>query len=183
MFRKRFGLLLNSRRDIEGLLSLMNVQYVAPADAGHLNLRSQSIDYHVSHLVVEHIAYDALHPIFLEGRRLLKRAGLAIHHATLADLFSGVDPSISPVNFLRFSDEEWESIAGNRFMYHNRLRVDELRILFEQAGFRIVCQEAIIDAQSLRVLKNREFPLDRRFRDKSPETNASRNAWVTAAPC
>lgn len=182
VFRERFDLLLNSRSDLGGLLSLMNVRYIAPADAGHLSLPSQSIDYHVSYGVVEHIAREALDRIFLEGKRLLKGAGLAIHYAALADLFSDVDHSISPVNFLQFSEEEWESIAGNCYMYHNRLRVDELRELFERAGFRILCLEAMINPESLRVLKNGELPLDRRFRDKSPEINASQNAWVMAAP-
>lgn len=64
----------------------------------------------------------------------------------------------------------------------NRLRVDELRELLEQAGFRILCLEATIDPKSLQVLRNGQLPLDRRFKDKSPETNASRNAWVAAVP-
>jgi len=182
LFRERFDLLLNVRGDLDALLSLMNVRYIAPADAGHLNLPSRSIDYHVSHAVVEHISRKTLNPIFLEGKRILKEDGLAIHYASLGDLFSSVDHSISPVNFLQFSEEEWESITGNRYMYHNRLRVDELRELFEQTGYRILCLEATIDPASLLVLKNGGLPLDQRFRDKSPEINASQRAWVTAAP-
>jgi SAM-dependent methyltransferase len=181
-FRERFDLLLDSRRDLGGLLSLMNVRYIAPADAGRLDLATGSIDYHVSHAVVEHVSREALDRIFLEGKRILKATGLAIHYASLGDLFSSVDHSISPVNFLQFSEKEWESIAGNRYMYHNRLRVDELRDLFEHIGFRILCLEATIDPETLRVLKNGKLPLAPRFRDKSPETNASQRAWITAAP-
>jgi hypothetical protein len=182
-FRERFKLLLNFRGPLKDLLALTNVRYIYPADAAHLDLPGESVDYHISFGVIEHIVDDLLDGIFVEAWRLLKETGLAIHYATLADLFSGVDDSISPVNFLQFSEEEWESIAGNRYMYHNRLRVDELRALFERAGFRILDFAATIHPESLRLIKTGALPLDRRFSKKSPETNSSQHVWVTAAPC
>lgn len=182
IFRERFDLLLTSSSDLDDLLSCINVTYIAPANPGHLDLPSHSIDYHVSHVVVEHIAREALDGIFLEGNRLLKESGLAIHYATLADLFSDFDHSISPINFLQFSEREWASIAGNRYMYHNRLRVDELRELFERVGFEILWQEAKVDLESLQVIKNGQLALAPRFKGKSPETNASKHVWIIAAP-
>lgn len=180
-FRERFELLINFRGDIDGLLSLMNVRYVAPADARRLDLAGQSVDYHVSFGVIEHVSRDVLDGIFFEARRVLKATGLAVHYATLADLFSAIDNSISPVNFLQFNEEQWRSIAGNRFMYHNRLRIDELRRLFERTGFSILECKARVHPESLRLLKAGALPLDERFKDKDPEINASQNVWLTAA--
>lgn len=183
IFRERFEQLVNcSRKDLDFLLSCMNIRYVAPADPGALDLPGQSVDYHVSHLVVEHIDRESLNGVVTEANRVLKGAGLAIHYATLADLFSDLDPSISPVNFLQFDEEEWASIAGNRYMYHNRLRVDELQELFERVGFEILWQESKVDLASLQLIRSGQIALDARFRGKSPETNASKHVWIMAAP-
>jgi hypothetical protein len=67
-------------------------------------------------------------------------------------------------------------------MYHNRLRVDELCDLFQCAGLRVLCADAWTNPDSLRRLREQEFALDRRFKDKSPETNATEKVWITAAP-
>lgn len=180
VFRERFESLLQSGKDLDRLLSIMNVEYIAPANAAQLDLPAKSIDCHVSFMVLQHIRREALDRIFLEGMRLLKTGGLFIHYANLADLFSGVDHSVSPVNFLQFSEEEWESIAGNKYMYHNRLRVDELRDLFQRAGLRVLCADTWINPDSLRQLHEQEFVLDQRFKSKSHETNATEKVWVTA---
>ena len=182
-FRERLNLLLNFKGGLKDLLALINIRYITRADAAHLDLPGESVDYHVSFGVIEHIARGALNGIFLEANRLLKDTGLAIHYATLADLFSTIDDSISPVNFLQFSENEWESIAGNRYMYHNRFRVDDLRQLFEQTKFRVLDLQSKVHPESLRLIQTGTLPLDRRFREKSPETNASQEAWVIAAPC
>jgi|SRR5579883_786225 len=180
-FQQRFGALLNLRRDLAELLALTNIKYLAPADASELDLPAQSIDYHISFGVIEHISQEFLAPIIREASRILKPGGLAIHYATLADLFSSVDPTISPVNFLQFSEREWHAIAGNRYMYHNRLRADELRHLFEHNGFNILDFSARVNPASLRVLQNSSFVLDSRFSQKTAEINASEHVWITAS--
>jgi hypothetical protein len=182
-FRERLDWLVNGKRDLNQLLSGMNVQYVAPVNAGKLSLPSQSIDYHVSFMVLQHVRPDALVAIFREGKRLLKPCGLSVHYANVGDLFAGIDPSIGPINFLQFNEQEWESIAGNRYMYHNRFRVDELRCLCETAGLRILGIDALINQKVLGRLKSGQLALDDRFKDKSPETNATDKIWITAAPC
>ena len=182
VFRERFELLLQGGQSLDGVLSMMNIQYISPANAAQLDLPNQSIDYFVSFMVMQHIRRDLIPGILLEGRRLIKPNGLFIHYAVFSDLFSTVDNSISPVNFLQFSEEEWESIAGNRYMYHNRLRVDEFRELFEEARLSILQLDSKIDSAGVRALEARELPLNLRFRNKSLETNATANAWITAQP-
>jgi hypothetical protein len=182
VFVKRMALLVNGHRDLDSVLSMINTRYLAPADAGKLDLPCHSIDYHISYMVDQHVRPEALLSIVVEGRRLLSEQGLFIHYSTLSDLFAGVDSSISRVNFLQFREQEWEAIAGNRYMYHNRLRVDELAALWRQGGARILEMDCSIDPESLQVLQSGTLVLDPRFREKSPETNATRNAWIVAAP-
>ena len=47
-----------------------------------------------------------------------------------SDHFSHSDQTISSINFLRYSDDEWQRYAGNRYMYMNRLRHDDVLALF-----------------------------------------------------
>jgi len=181
-FRERLDFLVNSRLDFASLLSRLNILYLAPTDTGQLAFASQSIDCHVSYGVLQHIPPTALISIFREGKRLLKPTGLLAHYAVLGDLFSGVDRNISHVNFLQYSDEEWESIAGNRYMYHNRLRVDELCELLTSQGLRLLCEDVYINAESLELLQSQKLVLDERFKKKSPEINATESMWIIGTP-
>lgn len=153
-FRKRFRQLVSFRGSLAGLLSMMNVRYFAPGDARALPVSENSYDFHVSNTVLEHIPPDVLAGILAEANRVLKPEGLLVHRIDPSDHFSHDDDSIAAVNFLRFSDEEWHRLAGNRFMYQNRLRARDYISIFEQAGARILRSERLVDERSLQTLKD-----------------------------
>lgn len=176
-FQARFARLAQSRT-LDQLLNAANIHYNAPADAAHLDLPDGSVDYHVSYTVLEHIHPATLSAILREGKRVLKPGGLLVHCIDFSDHFSHSDSSISSVNFLQFSDREWSRLGGNRFMYHNRLRVDEFRDLLEQAGLDVIGMEPFVDERAKNLLEHGGFPLDVRFRVKSPAINATSHAWV-----
>ncbi len=179
-FDDRFERLL-ACASFEELLTTTRIRYLAPTDAARLDLRAQSIDYHVSFTVLEHIPAGCLTGIFAEGRRLLKPDGLFVHCVDFTDHFAHTDASISSVNFLRFSEDEWRELAGNRFMFHNRLRVDEFEALARRAELDILSLEARVDAGAVEAVKN-GLVLDARFRAKDPAINATTGAWLVAAP-
>jgi len=158
----------------------MHIRYQAPGDAAHLDLPAGSTDYHVSFTVLEHIPPGVLQSILLEGKRVLKRDGLFIHTVDLSDHFAHSDGSISAINFLQFSEKEWMRYAGNRYMYHNRLRVDDYVDLFEAAGLQVLCIGSSTDARALKELGS-GFVLDRRFAAKSAEKNATVHMQVVAS--
>lgn len=162
------------------LLAAMNIRYLAPADAAALPLAAGSIDYHVSFAVLEHITAPDLNAILREGLRLLDGKGLFVHCIDFSDHFSHADPGITSINFLQFSEEAWAGYAGNRYMFHNRLRLDEFLDLLELAGLSPKRLETSIDVRALDILKQ-GFPLHDRFRGKDPDTLATGNAWVVAA--
>lgn len=168
IFQERLEKLKTLQGGISELLSLANIKYVSPADATRLDLPDQSFDFHISHAVFEHIPADAIKGILMEARRLLKPQGLLMHIIDPSDHFSHDDASITAINFLQFSEKEWKRWAGNKFMYHNRLRAFEYRELFEQAGARILQYKDAVDEPSLRVLRN-GFQLDDKFRQIVPE--------------
>ena len=180
LFEVRLERLLASVRSLHELVSLTNIRYWAPADASCLPLAANSIDYHVSFTVLEHIPPVVLKQIFLEGRRLLKRDGLFVHHIDFTDHFAHSDSAISSVNFLRFSEGEWEGLAGNRYMFHNRLRLDEFQNLLTDLKLEILDLDSKVDEEAVDILE-KGFPLNERFQSKDSSTNAAKDAWVVAS--
>ena len=180
LFQERLSQLLSIAR-FEDLLAATHIQYLAPADAMRLDLEAESIDYHVSFTVLEHIPAAILQGIFQEGRRLLNPEGLFVHYIDFTDHFAHSDERISSVNFLQFSDREWQDLAGNRFMFHNRLRVDDFRALFRGLGLEIISLDGKIDDGAIEVMKQR-FTLSERFRTKDLVTNATMDGWLVASP-
>jgi SAM-dependent methyltransferase len=169
-------------RSFKQVLALTRIEYLAPADATCLQLEAGSIDYHISFTVLEHVPPPVLRAIFLEARRVLKSQGLLVHFIDFTDHFAHSDQSISSVNFLQFDEAEWDRLAGNRYMYHNRLRFDEFHELIRGLDLNILSLEAQVDHRALEVMKS-GFSLNSRFRTKDLNTNATQDAWLVAAPC
>jgi len=112
--------------------------------------------------VLEHISYEVIRNIFIEAKRILKDKGIAIHFIDLSDHFQQQDNSISRINFLRFSDNEWSYIAGNQFAYCNRLRVNDYLNLFNELKFDIVHVEKTIDKNSMDKIQD-GFQINEKF--------------------
>jgi len=143
-------------------IKMANIQYLAPADAANTNLLNNSIDYHISINTLEHIQYEVIRNIFFEAKRILKDSGIAIHFIDMSDHFEHQDKSISKINFLRFSDNEWSYVAGNQFAYCNRLRVNDYLNLFNELKFNIVHIEKIIDENSMNKIQD-GFKINKKF--------------------
>lgn len=168
LFQERLRQLIALQGGTKELLRLAKIEYVSPADATRLDFPGESFDFHTSHAVFEHIPPEAIKGILTEARRLLKPRGVLLHIIDPSDHFSHDDASITAINFLQFSEREWDKLAGNKFMYHNRLRAYEYLEMFRQAGVNILRQSQAIDNQSLDSLRN-GFRLDSRFQQILPE--------------
>ncbi|MEP6905473.1 MAG: methyltransferase domain-containing protein [Gemmatimonadales bacterium] len=174
-FRKRFQQLVSFSGSLDALLGLMNVRYLSPRDAAALPLPDKSADFHISHTVLEHIPPPVMSKILAEAKRVMTPGGLLVHNIDPSDHFCHEDDDIPAVNFLQFSEKEWDRWAGNQFMYHNRLRGVEYLKLFERAGVHILKSETAVDDRSLSALQ-RGFPVDSRFAGMTNEELAVR--WV-----
>ncbi len=96
----------------------------------------------------------------------MKGDGIAIHFTDLSDHFQHQDRSIISINFLRYSEAEWNRIAENQFAYCNRLRASDYLALFKKAGLDICRLEIQEDYDALEIMKN-GFVVDEKFRDYS----------------
>lgn len=184
MFHDRFEMLVGAARrksaSAASILDLCCITYVAPGDAADTALSAASVDYHTSYTVFEHVPPNILHAILTEGRRIVRPGGLFIHRIDYTDHFAHSDGNISPINFLQYSDAQWDRIAGNRYMYMNRLRHDDYVKLFESAGHEILVTETDSDASLMQLLQTRSLHLDSRFRDKAEHLLATTASWIVS---
>ena len=178
-FQRRLELIARDGMSVPQLLEATGIQYLAPLDARALPLEGGTIDYHVSNNVCEHIPPTELGEILAEGRRVVREDGLLVHGIDFSDHNAECDPAVSTINFLQYSERQWQWLAGSRYNYHNRLRLDEFKQIIRDAGLTIVSEKPEIDPAALRLLEA-GFGLDQRFSRKPKEINATDKALVVA---
>ena len=113
-----------------------------------------------------------------EGNRIISDNGLFINRIDYGDHFSYSDNNISVINFLQYSDLEWDKYAGNRYMYMNRLRHDDYLAIFETVGHKIILDKPDIDERALCLLKSNAFKLDEKYIKKSENILSMSGAWI-----
>jgi SAM-dependent methyltransferase len=151
------------------LLKMCGIEYIAPGDASRTALLKNSVDYHTSNAVYEHIPRTTLKNILEEGNRITKPDGLFINIIDYSDHFTQMGNEISSINFLQFDEKEWDRYAGNRYMYMNRLRHDDFLGLFEEAGHEIIDVEITRDDEVEKLLKEGRIKINERFAHKGNE--------------
>lgn len=161
-------------------LDFCRVDYVAPGNAACTGLPPQCIDFHTSYTVFEHIPAKVLSQILEEGKRLIKRHGLFVHRIDYSDHFSHSDKRISAINFLRYSDDQWNLYAGNKYMYMNRLRHDDFLSLYQSSGQQILGAELDIDHRSQTVLGDGSLILDKKFAGKPHSILSVIASWIVS---
>ena len=107
----------------------------------------------------------------------MKDGGLFLHRIDHTDHFSHSDSRIPAMNFLQFSEKDWQRIAGNRFMYMNRLRVDDFRSLFEQSTLNVVDVQVTVDNDTLQQIAAKNLLLTEPFASKSADDVATAESW------
>jgi len=104
-------------------------------------------------------------------------SGLMVHFINLSDHFAHADRSISPLNFLTFSEAEFAKY-NTGFCYQNRLRVTSYRQLIEDAGFDVIHWDVSVQASLLQQLPT--LNIHRDFAELSPEELCSTALCVVA---
>jgi len=138
------------------------IAYAAPRDARATGFETASVDFVSSTNTLEHIPAGDLVPILAECRRLLGADGIMSSRIDLRDHYSYFDRSLSPYNFLRYSDRTWRAF-NSRLLYQNRLRRPDYLRAFGDAGFEIV-EEVPSSGDEATLASLRELELAPRFR-------------------
>ena len=72
-FKDRLNQLISVKSNLDALLEIMNIEYLAPADASSLYIESDSIDFFFTVNVFEHIPANIIKKILLEAKRVLRK--------------------------------------------------------------------------------------------------------------
>ena len=124
---------------VESLRSL-GIDYIVGDFPGAF-LPPASIDLIVSHAVLEYIAEPPFRALLAAFRRVLKSDGVMSHWIDFTDEYAYFDKNISPLHFLRYPDWAWR-IINNPLIPLSRLRIDDVRRLFSDAGFSMSAETA-----------------------------------------
>jgi len=186
---KRVNILLDfiksKKTNKKDFFKLCHVEYIAPGDAAKTNLPANSIDYHISHLVYEHIELNIIRDILIEGNRIITEGGLFINIIDYADHFAYTDKNISLINFLKYNEKTWKKYAENKFMYLNRLRHDDFIELFRSVGHKFVEIETHQNESLIDLLESGKIKLDTKFAKKEKDIlSIIKGEFTTkASPC
>ena len=121
----------------DDLRKVYGIDYKAPADARNVNLPDGSLDLIATTSTFEHIPEDALRDILAECYRISHPGTVMSHEVDYSDHYSHKDMSITPYNFLQFSDEQWDQLYMPHY-YQNTLRHNNIRDMIVEAGFKII---------------------------------------------
>jgi cyclopropane fatty-acyl-phospholipid synthase-like methyltransferase len=133
--QRKTSLDFNGVYSFEDLLQVCKASYLTRGTSSLKDIDSSSVDFIISQACLEHVRKDEFKEFIEETYRLSKQDGLSIHSIDFKDHLS------YSLNNLRFSELLWESdfMASSGF-YTNRLRYSEMREIFIDAGFEIVCE-------------------------------------------
>jgi len=138
------------------------IRYLAPRDARDTGLAAESVDFVTSTSTLEHIPEEDLVPLLAECRRLLRPDGAMSSRIDLSDHFSHFDGSLSPYNFLRYSDRAWRFV-NSTLLHQNRLRRSDYVSALEQTGLAVLAEKPWRPKAAV------PDDLDRRFQAYDPE--------------
>jgi hypothetical protein len=161
---------LRQSSDMQTLLKLARVEYCAPADARATLLPPDSVDLVYSNSVMEHVMKDVILDLMRESFRLLRPGGLALHNIACNDHYAFVDPAISFVNYLRYTDSQWRR-WNNALQYQNRLRASEFLELAAKGGLELIYKRTAVRPGTHEALAKLEIAPQ--FKHFSPEDLAA----------
>jgi SAM-dependent methyltransferase len=143
ILRERYALpALPAVSSLEDLRSHYAITYQAPVDMTQSDFDDGAFDMCISSNTLEHIPLATLEAILRELRRILKPRGVISAQIDYSDHYAHTDKTISKLNYLRFSERQWQR-HNHKYFFQNRLRHNHYRRLFEAAGFEILSAEAL----------------------------------------
>lgn len=158
------------------LLAELGIKAVVK-DARETGLESGSIDFFWSNGVLYEIPEGILTSIFAEFSRVASPTAVMSHYVLMKDPYADFDLSITPFNFLKYSDWTWNLLFNSPLQSNNRLRISDYRRIHESARFRIVYEH-----------HERGLPADldkialaKRFQDYSRDELLITRSWIVSA--
>jgi len=117
------------------------IRYMSPFDAARTPFDKDTFDGCISTDTLEHIPEDDIVAIFKELRRIVRPGGLISAVIDYSDHYSHTDKHLGPLNYLRYSTDEFKKY-NHTVHYQNRLRHYDYARIFEALGYHCLVSEA-----------------------------------------
>lgn len=160
------------------IFAAAGITYLAPCNAGATQWSSGSMDLITSNNVFEHVPVPGLLAMFAEAKRLLRPGGSVLHCVNCGDHYAYADKSITQLNYLRFSEQQWQR-WNNSIQYQNRLRPMDFIQMAEKERLQIRSAEYTARPEALRELEQMEIAPE--FRDYPLEQLAATSLTLIAS--
>ena len=125
---------LKSVSSYDDLFNFYNIKYIAPYKTQNLIEEKKVFDLCVSSTTLEHFSVKDLRTLFKDLSILLKKGGYISAIIDYSDHYSHTDRNISELNFLKYSEKQWQNY-NNTYLYQNRLRHDDYVKLLNEYKF------------------------------------------------
>lgn len=168
---------LRSARTLGDVLGRARIHYISPADARGTGLEDSVLDVVFSNNVFEHVPRDVLAGVLSESRRILKPGGISMHCTNCADHYAYFDRNITFLNYLSYSEREWQ-FWNNKLLYQNRLRPEDFARLATEAGLEVPLQKMRTRPELLRALPGMRIAPE--FQHYSAEQLCSTSSMIGA---
>jgi len=144
VLRQRWQELLFEGEDWVSHWQTKGIEYLAPCSFQNLRGRFGEMDIVFSNSCLGYIPADSLAEIIDNSYQLLKAGGRVLHNITVYDDYTGIDNSITRINYLYYSNSAWEKRYNSKIHYQNRLRPYVYKGMFENAGFKLLDDQYIM---------------------------------------
>lgn len=133
-------------KSFDEIYDLLNFRYVVNPTGILGQFQDDTFSLIFSCNVLEHVSKPILPEFIQDYCRVLKPGGHSIEMIDLGDHLYYYDRSVSPKNYLRYSDKVWKRYFQNDVQYINRVQRPEWLELYHRAGLKLVEEESIYEA-------------------------------------
>ena len=123
------------------LYELLGFEYRVDPHGRLGKLGLNKFDVIVSAGVMEHIPEQDVRGLVQDISDLLKPGGYSVHIINIKDHLLEYDNTVSPKQYLAYSDRAWKTWFENRVQYINRIQRSEWLATFERVGLKLIEME------------------------------------------
>lgn len=142
-------------RDFEELYQLLGFEYIIDQSGRLKQFKDASFDIVVSGGVMEHIPASFASEFVDNIARVLRPGGYSFQGINLMDHLYQYDITVSPKQYLQYSDRTWKRWFENDVQYINKIQRSDWLELFEKAGLKLIEEQSdAADISGLRLARN-----------------------------
>ena len=128
---------ISRAQSVEEIKKNYNIDYISPSSVEQLKKRNFIFDACISSNTFEHFPLEELRKTLTTLKSIVKKNGIISAVIDYSDHYCHTDNTIGPLNFLKYSNKDWEKY-NTKYLFQNRLRHQDYRKLFKETGYKIL---------------------------------------------